>query len=55
MKINFRNFPIIMPYLHHIVEQPIDGLYCSLLVSFKDEGAYNIYYSFLCTNVYHGV
>ena len=32
-KISIRNFPIIMPYLCHIVEQPIDRLYCSLLIS----------------------
>ena len=34
-KINIRNFPIIMLYLHHIVEQSIDRLYCSLLILLK--------------------
>ena len=29
------NFPVIMPYLRHIVEQPIERFYCSLLVSLK--------------------
>ena len=30
-----RNFPVIMPYLRHIVEQPIERFYCSLLISLK--------------------
>ena len=30
-----RNLPVIMPYLRHIVEQPIKRFYCSLLVSLK--------------------
>ena len=30
-----RNFPVIMLYLRHIVEQPIKRLYCSLLFSLK--------------------
>ena len=30
-----RNFPLIMPYLRHIIEQPIERFYCSLLVSLK--------------------
>ena len=30
-----RDFPVIMPYLRHIVEQPIERFYCSLLVSLK--------------------
>ena len=30
-----RNFPLIMPYFGHIVEQPIEIFYCSLLISSK--------------------
>ena len=30
-----RNFPFIMPYFCHIVEQPIKTFYCSLLISLK--------------------
>ena len=30
-----RKLPVIMPYLRHIVEQPIEGFYCSLLISLK--------------------
>ena len=47
-----------MPYLRHIVEQPIDRLYCSLLISLKMKVhiiyviPYNICYSFLCIIVY---
>ena len=32
-KINTRNFLIVIPYLRYIVEQPIDRLYCSILIS----------------------
>ena len=34
-KMNLRNFLIIMPYLRHIVEQPMDRLYFILLISLK--------------------
>ena len=30
-----RNLLVIMPYLRHIVEQPIERFYCSLLNSLK--------------------
>ena len=51
-KINTRNFPVIMPFLRHIVEQRIETLYCSLLISLKIKVAtHNIRYSFLCINV----
>ena len=29
------NFPFIMPYFGHIVEQPIETFYCGLLISSK--------------------
>ena len=32
-KTNTRNFPIIIPYLQYIVEQPINRLYYSVLIS----------------------